>query len=51
MKLDVAKQEHCQAPEYIGLTGASHNDGKIFEQIRPKLADNELYGDKAYQPP
>lgn len=24
-------------PEYIGVTGASHNDGKIFEQIRPFL--------------
>lgn len=36
-------------PEYIGITGASHNDGKIFEQIRPLLHDNELYGDKAYK--
>lgn len=36
-------------PEYIGVTGASHHDGKIFEQIRPELANNELYGDKAYQ--
>ena len=46
----------CQAgtlpsPEYIGVTGASHHDGKIFEQIRPELTDNELYGDKAYQRP
>ena len=38
-------------PEYIGVTGASHHDGKIFEQIRPELANNELYGDKAYQRP
>jgi len=22
-------------PEYLGLTGASCNDGKVFEQIRP----------------
>ncbi len=38
-------------PEYIGVTGASSNDGKIFEQIRPVLYDNELYGDKAYHRP
>jgi len=36
-------------PEYIGVTGASCNDGKIFDQIRPELHNNELYGDKAYQ--
>jgi hypothetical protein len=36
-------------PDYIGLTGASCNDGKVFEQIRPELHHNELYGDKAYQ--
>ena len=39
------------APEYIGVTGASSHDGKIVEQIRPELANNELYGDKAYQRP
>ena len=38
-------------PEYIGVKGASHHDGKIFEQIRPELANNELYGDKAYRRP
>lgn len=38
-------------PEYIGITGASHNDGKIFEMIRPALRNNELYGDKAYKLP
>lgn len=37
------------APEYIGVTGASDHDGKIFDQIRPQLHSNELYGDKAYQ--
>ena len=36
-------------PEYIGITGASDNDGKVFAQIRPALRDNELYGDKAYK--
>jgi hypothetical protein len=35
-------------PEYIGVTGASHHDGKIFDQIRPVLHNNYLYGDKAY---
>ena len=39
------------SPEYIGVTGASSHDGKVFEQIRPQLANNELYGDKAYQRP
>jgi hypothetical protein len=38
-------------PNYIGVTGASDHDGKIFDQIRPSLYDNELYGDKAYQRP
>ncbi len=37
--------------EYIGVTGASDHDGKIFDQIRPQLHHNELYGDKAYQRP
>jgi len=36
-------------PEYVGLTGASCNDGKVFEQIRPHLTNNDLYADKAYQ--
>jgi hypothetical protein len=38
-------------PDYIGVTGASSHDGKVFEQIRPVLKDNELYADKAYQRP
>ncbi len=38
-------------PEFIGLTGASDYDGKVFDQIRPMLSDNELYGDKAYARP
>jgi hypothetical protein len=36
-------------PEYIGITGASDNDGKVFTQIRPRLHDNKVFGDKAYQ--
>ena len=35
-------------PEYIGVTGASHHDGKIFDPIRPVLYNNYLYADKAY---
>ena len=35
------------SPEYIGLTGASSHDGKVFEQIRPVLKNNDLYADKA----
>jgi hypothetical protein len=38
-------------PEYIGVTSASDHDGRIFDQIRPQLHNNELYDDKAYQPP
>jgi Transposase DDE domain len=38
-------------PEFIGLTGASDYDGKVFDQIRPALSHNELYGDKAYARP
>lgn len=38
-------------PEFIGLTGAGDYDGKVFDQIRPVLIDNELYGDKAYARP
>ena len=29
----------------------SDHDGKIFDQIRPQLHNNELYGDKAYRRP
>lgn len=39
------------SPEYIGVTGASEHDGKVFDYIRPILANNVLYGDKAYQRP
>ena len=38
-------------PDYIGVTGASSHDGKVFDQIRPLLSNNELYADKAYQRP
>ena len=39
------------SPEYIGLTDAAANDGKIFEQIRPYIKDEEIFGDKAYKLP
>jgi hypothetical protein len=38
-------------PEYIGMTPASENDGKVFDYIRPVLINEEVYGDKAYQRP
>ncbi|WP_217646432.1 hypothetical protein [Nitrosomonas sp. Nm34] len=38
-------------PAYIGVTGTSDHDGKIFDQIRPQLHNNQLYGDKGYQRP
>ena len=33
------------------LTPASGHDGKVFDQIRPLLANEEVFGDKAYQRP
>jgi hypothetical protein len=39
------------SPEYLGVTGASAHDGKIFDLIRPELTHNVVYGDKAYQRP
>lgn len=39
------------SPEYIGVTEGSYHDGKIFDQIRPELINEELFGDKAYQRP
>jgi len=39
------------SPEYIGVTEGSDHDGKIFDQIRPVLINEELFGDKAYQRP
>ena len=39
------------SPEYIGVTGASYHDGKILDQIRPELSNEEVFGDKAYQRP
>jgi hypothetical protein len=34
--------------EYIGVTPASENDGKVFDYIHPILINEEVYGDKAY---
>ncbi|MGB3917216.1 MAG: transposase [Thiothrix litoralis] len=38
-------------PEYIGWLPASAPDGKVFDQIRPVLKQEEVFGDKAYQRP
>lgn len=38
-------------PEYVGLLPASAHDGKVFDQIRPVLQQEEVFGDKAYQRP
>ena len=39
------------SPEFIGVTAANCHDGKVFDQIRPELNNEELYGDKAYERP
>ena len=39
------------SPEFIGVTPASHHDGVIFDQIRPELTNETLFGDKAYARP
>ena len=37
------------SPEYIGVAPASDHDGKVFDEIRPLLVNEEVFGDKAYQ--
>ena len=39
------------SPEFIGVTPASYHDGPIFDQIRPELTNDTLFGDKAYERP
>jgi hypothetical protein len=51
MLLGGANLVHFLALNIIGVTGASEYDGKVFDNIRPVLNNNELYGDKAYQRP
>jgi len=41
----------CPHRKYIGVTGVGAHDGKVLDQIRPYLHDQELYGDKAYHRP
>ena len=36
-------------PDYIGITPASENDGKVLENLLPYLPKNSAYGDKAYE--
>ncbi len=33
------------------MTEGSYHDGKMFDQIRPELINEEVFGDKAYQRP
>jgi hypothetical protein len=54
VRVHVVARRHAgtlPCPDYIGVTGASSHDGKIFDHIRPCLKNNELYADKAYQRP
>lgn len=36
-------------PDYLGITPASENDGKVLENLLPYLPKNSAYGDKAYE--
>ena len=38
-------------PEMIGVYGAADADGKVFDEIKPTLHDETVFGDKAYQRP
>jgi len=38
-------------PEYIGMYGAADHDGKVFDQIRPEMKGESIFGDKAYARP
>ena len=52
--MHIAGRRHAgtlPSPEYIGVLPTSHHDGKVFNQIRPGLTNEDLYGDKAYQRP
>lgn len=35
-------------PEYISMHGAADHDGKIFDQMRPVMCGETVFGDKAY---
>jgi hypothetical protein len=39
------------SPEHIIVTPASESDGKVFDQILPKLFNEIIFADKAYQRP
>ena len=38
-------------PEFVGVYGASEHDGKVFDQIRPEISGEIVFGDKAYARP
>lgn len=38
-------------PEFVGIYGASEHDGKVFDQIRPEISGETVFGDKAYARP
>ncbi|WP_242434473.1 transposase [Candidatus Competibacter denitrificans] len=52
VKLHVLGQQQIGSlpfPDYIGITPASENDGKVLENFLPYLPENRAYGDKAYE--
>ena len=52
VKLHVLGQQQIGSlpfPDYIGITPASENDGKVLENLLPYLPENRAYGDKAYE--
>lgn len=52
VKLHVLGQQQIGSlpfPDYIGITPAGENDGKVLENLLPYLPENRAYGDKAYE--
>jgi len=52
VKLHILGQQQIGSlpfPDYIGITPASENDGKVLENLLPYLPENRAYGDKAYE--
>ena len=54
VKVHVAGRYHkgtLPEPEYIGMYGAADHDGKVFDQVRPEMKGENIFGDKAYKRP
>jgi len=54
VKIHIAGRYHAgtlPTPEYIGMYGAADHDGKVFDQIRPEMSGETVFGDKAYARP